>query len=82
MRLITLILVSVLLAGCGTVYVYPDNPFPADIDLEDCVYPMRTSDDDAALGDAYVKALGQIELCNSRLAGVRKAKAKYDDLAD
>ncbi|WP_396622956.1 hypothetical protein [Marinobacter sp. W-8] len=82
MRLITLILVSVLLVGCQTVYVYPDNPFPADLDLEDCVYPMRASDDDAALGDAYVQALGQIELCNGRLEGVRKAKKAYMILAD
>lgn len=82
MRLTALLLALAFLTGCKTIYVYPDNPFPEDVDLEGCVYPMRDSDDDAALGNAYVEALGEIEKCNGRLEGARKAKAKYEDLAE
>lgn len=46
------------------------------------MYPMRDSGDDAALGDAYIEALGEFEKCNGRLECVRKAKAKYVDLAE
>lgn len=77
--LIALLLAVVILTGCQTTYVYPDDPFPADHDLAPCTYPMRDFDDDAALGDAYLAALSQIELCNGRLKGVRKAKAEYQN---
>ena len=77
--LIALLLSLLILTGCQTTYIRSSNPFPADHDLAPCTYPMRDSDDDVALGDAYLAALSQIELCNGRLEGVRKAKAEYQD---
>lgn len=82
MRVLIALLVVLLLTGCMGNGVRAPNPFPADVDLADCTYPMRTHDSDAALSDAYLKALGQIRLCNSRLSGVREAKSKFDELQE
>jgi len=79
---VIILALSLLLSGCFGSGTIPPSPFPSDADLQDCSYPMRDKNSDASLSDAYLRALGQIEVCNSRLQGVRKAKEEYKKLVE
>ncbi len=82
MSKVAVVALCALMTGCFGSGTIPPDPYPNDADLQGCEYPMRTSDSDAALGDAYLRALSEIEKCNGRLEGVRKAKSRYLDLLD
>ena len=77
-----LVLSCLLLSGCFGSNTLPVDPWPADADLRPVDYPMRESQSDAALGDAYLRSLGEIEKANSRLKGVREAKKRYLELIE
>lgn len=82
MNKIAILVLSVMLTGCFGSNTLPPDPYPADADLQGVGYPLRTGDSDAALGDAYLRALGEIDKANTRLRGVRKAKKRYQDLIE
>lgn len=83
MTKILLLSLTVLLTGCFGSNTIPPNPWPNDADLQDCDYPLPDKLDlDTDLADVYLMALGEIEVCNSRLSGVRKAKEEYKKLVE
>ena len=80
---ILLLSLTLLLTGCLGSNTIPPDPFPNNSDLQDCVYPLPDKLDlDTDLADLYLRALGEIEVCNSRLSGVRKAKEEYKKLVE
>ncbi|MDC9603233.1 MULTISPECIES: hypothetical protein [Gammaproteobacteria] len=82
MNKLAVVALCALMTGCFGNNIKAPDPYPNDADLQGCDYPMRTSDSDAALGDAYLRALSELEKCNGRLEGVRNAKSRYEDLLD